>query len=38
MKMEIDNDFSKYNLVSEIPQYAYIPSSIDVYGTQVKGR
>ena len=38
MKMEIDNDFSRYESVSELlaRKYAYIPSAIDVYGTRVK--
>ncbi|MCY9547026.1 DUF3883 domain-containing protein [Lysinibacillus xylanilyticus] len=38
MKMEIDNDFSSYNSVSDLlaRKYAYIPSTIDVYGTRVE--
>lgn len=38
MKMEIDNDFSSYNSVSDLltSKYAYIPSTIDVYGTRVE--
>lgn len=37
MKMEIENDFSRYVSVSDLLErkYAYIPSSIDVYGTRV---
>ncbi|MFB7157991.1 DUF3883 domain-containing protein [Lysinibacillus sp. NPDC056232] len=38
MKMEIDNDFSSYNSVNDLltRKYAYIPSTIDVYGTRVE--
>ncbi|OXS74029.1 hypothetical protein B1B04_10470 [Lysinibacillus sp. KCTC 33748] len=38
MKMEIDNDFSSYHSVSDLltRKYAYIPSTIDVYGTRVE--
>ncbi|MGE7942257.1 DUF3883 domain-containing protein [Lysinibacillus xylanilyticus] len=40
MKMEIDNDFSGYNSVSDLltRKYAYIPSTIDVYGTRVEDK
>lgn len=38
MRMEIDNDFNQYYSVNDLltRKYAYIPSSIDVYGTRVK--